>query len=417
MSDRSQLAQTDPEIATLLERELARQNGTIQLIASQSTVDEAILEAQGSILTNLTIEGYPGRRYFPGCEVADEVERLAIERARNLFGAEHANVQPHSGVNANIAVYLAALEPGDTVLSMSLSHGGHLSHGYDLSLSGRFYRFVHYGVDRDTEQIDYEAVRDLARRERPRMIVAGGSAYPRALDFARFRGICDEVGALFMVDQAHFGGLVAAGVHPSPVPHADFVTGTAYKTLGGGKGAYILCRAAYAAAVDRGIFPGVQGSFGPHTVAAKALTFKMAATEAFRQTQRQIVANARHLADRLAEASWRIVTGGTDTHLVLIDVGSGGLTGQEAEEALESVGIYVNRNLIPFDSRPPLVASGIRLGTQAVTFRGFGQAEINEVANHIAAVLSRPHDAVQRKGSRAGVRALCARFPLYGYHG
>ncbi len=415
MNDRSPLARTDPEIAALLEREHERQNTTIQLIASQSTVDQAILEAQGSILTNLTVEGYPGRRYLPGCELADDVERLAVERARELFGAEHANVQPHSGVNANIAVYLAALEPGDTVLSMSLSHGGHLSHGYDLSLSGRFYRFVHYGVDRATEQIDYDALCTLARRERPRMIVAGGSAYPRALDFARFRHICDEVGALLMVDQAHIGGLVAAGVHPSPVPHADFVTGTTYKTLGGAKGAYILCRAAYARAIDRSVFPGVQGSFGPHTVAAKAITFKMAMTDPFRAIQRQIVANARRLAVRLETAGWRIVAGGTDTHLFLADVGSRGLTGRQAEEALKAVGIYVNRNLIPYDPRPPLVASGIRVGVQAVTFRGFGQAEIDEVADIIVAILQRPHDAMQHEGSRVQVRALCERFPIYGH--
>jgi glycine hydroxymethyltransferase len=409
------LAQADPEIAALLERERVRQNTTIQLIPSQSTVGEAILETQGSIFTNLAIEGYPGRRYFPGCDLADDVERLAIERAKALFGAEHANVQPHSGVNANIAVYLAALEPGDTVLGMSLSHGGHLSHGYELSLSGRFYRFVPYYVDRITEQIDYDAVRELAHREHPKMIVAGGSAYPRIIDFARFREICDEVQASLMVDQAHIGGLVAAGLHPSPVPHADFVTGTTYKTLGGGKGAYILCKAAYAQEIDRGVFPGVQGSFGPHTLAAKAVTFKMAMTETFRAIQRRILANARQLADRLQAAGWRIVAGGTDTHLFLVDVGSRGLTGQRAEEALKAVGIYVNRNLIPFDERPALVASGIRVGTPAVTFRGFGEAEIGEVAEIMLAVLNRPGDETLRQWARARVEAICRRFPVYGY--
>jgi glycine hydroxymethyltransferase len=410
----ARLTEVDPEIAGLLERERIRQNQTIQLIPSQSTVDEAILATQGSVLTNLTIEGLPGRRYFPGCDLADDVERLAIARARTLYGAEHANVQPHSGVNANIAVYLAALEPGDTVLGLSLSHGGHLSHGYDLSLSGRFYRFVPYTVDRATEQIDYDAVRDLARRERPRMIVAGGSAYPRLFDFARFRQICDEVQALLMVDQAHIGGLVAAGLHPNPIPHADFVTGTTYKTLGGGKGAYILCKGAYAREIDRSVFPGVQGSFGPHTLAAKAVTFRIAMTEAFRGTQRRIVANARHLAGRLQAAGWRIVTGGTDTHLFLVDVGSRGLTGEQAEDALQAVGIYVNRNLIPFDQRPPLVASGIRVGTPAVSFRGFGRVEIDKVADVMLAVLERPQDEALREEAREQVQSLCRRFPIYG---
>jgi glycine hydroxymethyltransferase len=409
----SRLTQIDPQIATLLEREWYRQNCTLQLIPSQSLVDEAILATQGSILTNLTVEGYPRQRYFPGCQVADDIERLAAERARTLFGTEHANVQPHSGVNANIAVYLAVLEPGDTVLGMSLRHGGHLSHGYNLSLSGRFYRFVPYHVARDTEQINYDTVRELALEERPKMIVAGGSAYSRLIDFARLRQICDEVGALLMVDQAHIGGLVAAGLHPSPVPHADLITGTTYKTLGGGKGAYILCKAAYARAIDRGVFPGVQGSFGPHTLAAKAVTFRMAMTEEFRETQRRIVANARHLVGRLQAAGWRIVAGGTDTHLFLVDVGSRGLTGQQAEEALQTVGIYVNRNLIPFDPRPPLVTSGIRVGTPAVTFRGLGQAEMDEVADMMLAVLERPDDATLHEKVRAQVQSLCRRFPLY----
>lgn len=408
------LAQVDPEIAALLNREHARQNTTIQLIPSQSMVGEAILEAQGSIFTNLTIEGYPGRRYFPGCDLADDVERLAIDRAKVLFGAEHANVQPHSGVNANIAVYLAALEPGDTVLGMSLSHGGHLSHGYELSLSGRYYRFVPYYVDRATEQIDYGAVLDLALHEQPKMIIAGGSAYPRIIEFARFREICDQTGALLMVDQAHIGGLVAAGLHPSPVPHADYVTGTTYKTLGGGKGAYILCRAAHAQMIDRCVFPGVQGSVGPHTLAAKAVTFKRAMTDTFRSTQRGIVSNARQMAERLQAADWRVVAGGTDTHLLLVDVGSRGLTGRQAEEVLEAVGIYVNRNLIPFDERPPLVASGIRVGTPAVTFRGFGASEIDEVAQIILAVLDRPGDETVRQWAREWVQALCRRFPIYG---
>ncbi len=411
----AKLTNIDPEIAALLGRELARQNTTLQFIPSQSMVDETILEAQGSILTNLTVEGYPGRRYFPGCDLADEVERLAVERARVLFGAEHVNVQPHSGVNANLAVYLAALEPGDTVLGMSLSHGGHLSHGYKLSLSGRFYRFVPYFVDRATEQLDYEALRDLARRQRPKMIVAGGSAYARLIDFERLREICDEVQALLMVDQAHIGGLVAAGLHPSPVPHANFVTGTTYKTLGGAKGAYILCKAAFAPAVDGGVFPGVQGSFGPHTLAAKALTFKLAMTKEFRAVQRRILANARRLAGRFQEAGWRIVSGGTDTHLFLVDVGSRGLDGRQAEEALQAAGIYVNRNLIPFDQRPPLIASGIRLGTPAVTFRGLGEAEMDKAAEIMLGALDRPDDEALRQDARARVRALCQRFPVYGY--
>ncbi len=340
---------------------------------------------------------------------------MAIERAKALFGAEHANVQPHSGVNANIAVYLSALEPGDTVLGMSLSHGGHLSHGYELSLSGRIYRFLPYYVDRATEQIDYDLVRELARHERPKMIVVGGSAYSRIIDFARFREICDEVEALLMVDQAHIGGLVAAGLHPSPVPHADYVTVTTYKTMGGGKGAYILCKAAYAQGIDRSVFPGVQGSFGPHTLAAKAVTFKMAMTEAFRRTQRRIVSNARQLAGRLQAAGWRVVAGGTDTHLFLLDVGGRNLTGKRAEEALQEVGIYVNRNLIPFDKQPPLVASGIRVGTPSVTFRGFGEVEMDEVAEIMLSVLDRPGDEALRELARERVESIGRRFPLYGY--
>jgi len=411
----SKLNQVDPEIADILTRELVRQNLTIQLIPSQSTVDESILEVQGSIFTNLSMEGYPGRRYLPGSELADDVERLAIERAKRLFGAEHANVQPHSGVNANIAVYLAALEVGDTVLGMSLSHGGHLSHGYSLSLSGRFYRFLPYFLDRATEQIDFDALRDLALREHPKMIVAGGSAYPRTLDFARFRAICDEVSALLMVDMAHIGGLIAAGLHPSPLPYADYVTGTAYKTLGGGKGAFILCRAAYAQKIDQSVFPGVQGSFGPQVVAAKAVTFKNAMTTEFRAIQGRIVSNAKRLAGRLKAEGYRLVADGTDTHLFLVDVGSRGLTGQQAEEALRSAGIYVNRNLIPFDERPALVASGIRVGTPAVTFRGFGEAEIDEVGAIITSVLANPHDAARCESARQRVEAICRRFPLYGY--
>ena len=409
----SVLRELDPEMAAILERERIRQNTTIQLIPSQSTVNEAILAAQGSLLTNLTVEGYPGRRYFPGCEQADAVERLAIERAKALFGAEHANVQPHSGVNANTAVYLAVLEPGDAVLSMALSHGGHLSHGYRLSLSGRFYRFTPFHVDRVTEQVNYDAVADLASRSKPRMIVVGGSAYSRRLDFARFREICDQVGALLLVDQAHIGGLVAAGLHPSPMPHADFVTGTTYKTMGGAKGGYILCRAAHAQAIDRAVFPGVQGSFGPHTIAAKAVTFQMAMTPEFRAIQERIVANARHLATRLQAAGWRIVAGGTDTHLFLVDVASRGLSGQEAESALEAVGICVNRNLIPYDPQPPLVASGIRIGTPAVTFRGFGLEEIEELAGIVVAVLENPAGEAVGGRAREQVRALCARFPIY----
>jgi glycine hydroxymethyltransferase len=407
------LTEIDPKIAGILERERIRQNNTIQLIPSQSMVSEAILAAQGSLLTNLTVEGYPGRRYFPGCEQADAVEMLAIERAKALFGAEHANVQPHSGVNANTAVYLAALEPGDAVLGMALSHGGHLSHGHRLSLSGRFYQFMPFGVDRISERIDYGAVAELARSAKPRMIVVGGSAYSRRLDFARFREICDEVRAMLLVDQAHIGGLVAAGLHPSPVPHADFVTGTTYKTLGGAKGGYILCRATHAQAIDRAVFPGVQGSFGPHTIAAKAVTFQMAMRPEFRAIQQRIVTNAQHLAGRLQAAGWRIVSGGTDTHLFLVDVASRGLTGQEVEGALEAAGICANRNAIPYDPRPPLTASGIRIGTPAVTFRGFDLDEIDELAEILVTVLEQPADEAVRGRAREQVRALCTRFPFY----
>jgi glycine hydroxymethyltransferase len=405
----------DPQVADILHRELVRQNNTLQLIPSQSTVDEAILIAQGSIFTNLAIEGYPGRRYFPGAELVDQVEQLAIERAKELFGAEHANVQPHSGVNANMAVYSAVLEGGDTVLSMSLKQGGHLSHGYELSLTGRIYRFVNYSVDRSTEQIDYVALCELAQRERPKMIVAGGSAYPRIIDFARLREICDQVNAKLMVDMAHFGGLVAGRVHPSPIPYADFVSGTAYKTLGGSKGGYILCRREFAKQIDRSVFPGLQGSFGPQFLAGKAVTFKLALSEGFHEIQKRTVDNARRLARHFQQAGWRLVAGGTDTHLLVVDVGSRGLTGQQAEKALSAVGIYVNRNLIPFDERPPLVASGIRIGTPAITNRGFAESQIDSVAEIMLSVLEDSENERLRDEARHKVRVLCQQFPIYGF--
>lgn len=407
------LAFVDPEMAELLAAELGRQNATIELIASENFVPEVILEVQGSVLTNKYAEGYPGRRYHGGCKFIDRIESLAIERAKALFGAEHANVQPHSGVNANLAVYLAVLEPGDTILGMDLAHGGHLSHGAAVSASGRYYRSVTYGVSRETELIDYDQVAELAHRHKPRMIVAGASAYSRLIDWERFREIADSVGAYLMVDMAHIAGLVAGRVIPSPVPHADFVTSTTTKTMRGARGGIILCRAKYAAKVDKAIFPGIQGGPILQNVAAKAVTFRLAMTDAFRQYAACVVENARALAARLAGHDYRIVSGGTDTHLMLVDVRNKGLTGVQAEEALEKVGIAVNKNLIPYDPLKPDVCSGIRLGTAAMTSRGFGRTEMEEVADIIAEVLENRDSAAVREGACRRVRELCMRYPLY----
>jgi glycine hydroxymethyltransferase len=407
------LAAADPVFAAAIAAEAARQESGLELIASENFVSVAVLEAAGSILTNKYAEGYPGKRYYGGCEHVDVVETLAIDRARALFGAEHANVQPHSGAQANMAVFLAMLAPGDTILGMNLAHGGHLTHGHPLNFSGKYFTIVPYGVRREDERIDYEEVARLAREHRPKLVIAGASAYPRLIDFARLRAVADEVGALLMVDMAHIAGLVAAGLHPSPVPHADFVTTTTHKTLRGPRAGLVLCRAAHARAIDRAVFPGVQGGPLMHVIAAKAVCFRQAAEPAFVDYQRRVLANARALADGLAAAGFRVVSGGTDNHLVLVDVFSRGITGKVAEAALGAAAITVNKNAIPFDANPPMVASGIRLGTPAVTTRGLGVAEMAAVASLIARVLATPEDAAVAAAVRREVEALCRTFPLY----
>ncbi|MCB1007981.1 MAG: serine hydroxymethyltransferase [Acidobacteria bacterium] len=403
----------DPEIFQAIADERRRQNEGLELIASENFASRAVLEAAGSVLTNKYAEGYPGRRYYGGCEVVDRVESLAIDRAKALFGAEHANVQPHSGTSANMAVYFAMLKPGDTLLGMDLSAGGHLTHGHRLSYSGRDFRVVAYGVDRESERIDYDEVERLALEHRPRLIVAGASAYSRIIDFERFAAIAERAGALLMADIAHIAGLVAAGLHPSPAPHCHFVTTTTHKTLRGPRGGMILCRAEHAKEVDRAVFPGIQGGPLEHIIAAKAVALGEAAGEEFRGYQRQVVANTARLAAAFAERGYRIVSGGTDNHLFLLDVASRGLTGKVAEGALDHAGITVNKNTIPFDPNPPLVASGIRIGTAAVTTRGFGEGEMDEIAELAAEVLADPESAETHAAVRERVRALCRRFPLY----
>ncbi len=408
----SELARTDPEVYRAIQGELERQRFSIELIASENFCSRAVLEAQGSVLTNKYAEGYPRRRYYGGCRWMDVVEDLARERLKKLFGAEHANVQPHSGTQANMAVYFAVLQPGDTILSMSLAHGGHLSHGHPASVSGKLYRVVSYGVSRETEQIDYSEVRRLAHEHKPKLIVCGASAYPRIIDFKRFREIADEVGAYLMADVAHIAGLIAAGVHPSPLPWADFVTTTTHKTLRGPRGGAILCRREFAQVIDKSVFPGSQGGPLMHVIAAKAVAFGEALRPEFSAYQRQIVENARALAHALARAGFRIVSGGTDTHLLLVDVRTHGVTGAEAEQLLEEIGVTVNKNAIPFDPQKPTVTSGIRLGTPAVTTRGMGPPEMEEIAHVIAQVL-RERSAEALDAARAQVRQLCERFPLY----
>jgi len=407
------LAAEDPEILAVLTDERRRQNEGLELIASENFVSPAVLRATGSVLTNKYAEGYPGRRYYGGCEVVDRAERLAVERALELFGAEHANVQPHSGTSANMAVYFGFLKPGDKLMGMDLSAGGHLTHGHRLSYSGRDFEVVSYGVDRDSEQIDYDAVAELARRERPRLIVCGASAYSRVIDFARFRRAADECGALLMADIAHIAGLVAAGLHPSPVPHCDFVTSTTHKTLRGPRAGMVLCRQEHAKAIDRAVFPGLQGGPLMHVIAAKAVAFKEALGDGFKGYQRQIVANAKRLAGRLEHHGFRIVSGGTDNHVFLVDVAARGLTGKIAEEALGAAAITVNKNTIPFDDKPPLVASGVRIGTPALTTRGMDEDAMDEVADLMAEVLAAPDDAGVHAAVRDKVRALTARYPLY----
>jgi len=402
----------DPDVAGWIRREEQRQNDGLELIASENFVSRAVREAQGSVLTNKYAEGYPGRRYYGGCEFVDKIETLAIERVKKLFGAEHANVQPHSGSQANMSVYITVLKPGDTILGMNLSHGGHLTHGHPLSFSGKEYNVVAYGVRREDERIDYEQLAAVAREHRPGMIIAGASAYPREIDFRRFAEVAEEVGAVLMVDIAHIAGLIIAGLHGSPVPHAAFVTSTTHKTMRGPRGGFILCRADRAKDLDRSVFPGVQGGPLEHVIAAKAVAFAEAGSPEFADYQRRVVENARALAARLTERGFRLVSGGTDNHLMLVDVGAAGLSGKEAEKMLESVGLTVNKNTIPFDERPPLVASGIRIGTPAVTTRGMGVPEMETIGDAIARTLESRGEAAVAGEVRHTVAELCAAFPL-----
>ena len=407
------LVDTDPEIARAIDEERHRQNSGLELIASENFVSLAVLEAAGSVLTNKYAEGYPGKRYYGGCEFVDVAESLAIARAKELFGAEHANVQPHSGAQANMAVYFTLLKPGDTVLGMNLSHGGHLTHGHPLNFSGKLYTIVPYGVRKDDERIDYEELERLAHEHTPKMIMVGASAYPRVIDFERIGRVGREVGSPVVTDMAHIAGLVAAKVHPSPVPHSDFVTTTTHKTLRGPRGGLILSRTRYAKDLDRSLFPGVQGGPLMHIIAAKAVCLKEAMEPGFAEYQRQIVANAKRLASALSAAGFRLVSGGTDNHLMLVDVFSKGLTGKVAEAALNKAGITVNKNAIPFDTNPPMVASGIRIGTPAITSRGMREGDMDAIAELIARALASPADDGVLTAVRSEVEALCRRFPLY----
>lgn len=410
----SYITKQDKVIAEAIEREFQRQNSNIELIASENFVSEAVMEAQGSVLTNKYSEGYPGRRYYGGCEFVDVTESIAIDRAKALFGAEHVNVQPHSGSQANMAVYLVALEMGDTVLGMNLSHGGHLTHGAPVNFSGKFYNFVEYGVDKDTERINYDEVRKLALEHKPKLIVAGASAYSRTIDFKKFKEIADEVNAKLMVDMAHIAGLVAAGLHPNPVEYADFVTTTTHKTLRGPRGGMILCKEEYKKDIDKTIFPGIQGGPLEHVIAAKAVAFGEALENNFKTYQQQVVKNAKVLAEALINEGFRIVSGGTDNHLVAVDVkGSIGLTGKEAEETLDSVGITCNKNTIPFDQEKPFVTSGIRLGTPAATTRGFDEKAFEEVAKIISLALKNSKDEEKLQQAKERVAKLTAEYPLY----
>jgi glycine hydroxymethyltransferase len=407
------LAEADPEIAAAIGREVRRQAEGLELIASENFVSSAILEAAGSVMTNKYAEGYPGRRYYGGCEFVDVAESLAIARAKKLFGAEHANVQPHSGAQANMAVYLTLLKPGDKVLGMNLAHGGHLTHGHPLNFSGKLYTIVPYGVRKDDERIDYDELEKLAHEHKPGMIMVGASAYPRAIDFERIAGVAKAVGSPMVVDMAHIAGLVATGVHPSPVPFADFVTSTTHKTLRGPRAGLVLCREKYAKDLDRAVFPGVQGGPLMHIIAAKAVCFKEAMEPAFAEYQRQIVANAKRLVASIASHGFRLVSGGTDNHLMLIDVFSKGLTGKVAEAALNKAGITVNKNAIPFDQNPPMVASGIRVGTPAVTTRGMREPEMDQIGGFIARVLAAPDEDRALAMVKSEVERLCRKFPLY----
>jgi glycine hydroxymethyltransferase len=407
------LAESDPQVAAAIDNEVRRQHEGLELIASENFVSEAVLEAMGSVFTNKYAEGYPGKRYYGGCEFADVVEDLARERAKKLFGAEHANVQPHAGSQANMEAFAAVLQPGDTILGLNLAHGGHLTHGHHLNFSGKTYRIVPYGVTKDTETIDYDDLEKLAEKEHPKLIIGGGSAYPRIIDFARMRQIADKVGALFLVDMAHFAGLVAGGVHPSPVPHAHIVTTTTHKTLRGPRAGMILSRQEFAAAIDKVVFPGMQGGPLVHIIAAKAVSFKEAMQPEFRDYARQVVANAKVLAETLAGEGFRIISGGTDTHLMLIDVFSKGILGSEAEKALGEAAITVNKNAIPFDVNPPMKPSGIRIGTPALTTRGMKEDEMRQVGRWISEALHGRAEASLLGKVRRQVLTLAEAFPLY----
>jgi glycine hydroxymethyltransferase len=407
------LGEEDPEVAAAIDNEVRRQHEGLELIASENFVSEAVLEAMGSVFTNKYAEGYPGKRYYGGCEFADIVESLARDRARQLFGAEHANVQPHAGSQANMEAYAAVLQPGDTILGLNLAHGGHLTHGHHLNFSGKTYRIVPYGVTKETETIDYDDLEKLAEKERPKMIIGGGSAYARIIDFARMRQIADKVGALYLVDMAHFAGLVAGGVHPSPVPHAQIVTSTTHKTLRGPRAGMILCKQEFAAAIDKVVFPGMQGGPLVHMIAAKAVCFREAMQPSFRDYARQVVANAKVLAETLADEGFRIISGGTDTHLMLVDVFAKGMLGSEAEKALDQAGITVNKNAIPFDTNPPMKPSGIRIGTPALTTRGMKESEMRQIGRWISEALHQRTDAAVLGKIRKQVLQLADAFPLY----
>lgn len=409
----SLLDHVDPEISAVIRKELERQRSTLVLVAAENFTSPAVMEAQGCVMTNKYAEGYPGKRYYRGCAFMDEAENLARERCRKLFGAEHVNVQPHSGSQANMAAYFATLRPGDTIMGMNLDHGGHLSHGSPVNFSGKLYRVVPYGVSRKTEMLDYSEILEIARECKPRMIVCGASAYPRIIDFRAMREIADEVGALLMADIAHIAGLVAAGVHPSPIPYADIVTTTTHKTLRGPRGGVIMCREELAQAIDRAVFPGIQGGPMMHTIAAKAVAFREAMTPEFKRYQEQIVRNAAALAGRLIENGFDLVSGGTDNHLMLVKLLKENITGKEADEALESAGIALNKNMIPFDPRTPFVTSGIRIGTPAVTTRGMKENEMREIADLITEVIRDIRNPATIESVRSRVRALCERFPLY----
>ena len=409
------LDQLDSEIADLLGRELERQRAQIELIASENFTWPSVLEAIGSTPTNKYAEGYPGKRYYGGCEIVDQIEQLAIDRVKELFGAEHANVQPHAGAQTNMAVYMAALQPGDTILSLELSHGGHLTHGLKVNFSGKLYTVVHYGVSRETNVVDYDEVLEKAREAHPRLIVCGGSAYPRTVDTTKFREIADDVGALLLCDMAHFAGLVAAGLHPNPVEHCDFVTSTTHKTLAGPRSGFILCREEHAVGVDRAVFPGIQGGPLEHTIAAKATCFKIAATEAFRDYQAQVRRNAETLSETLMDGGLDVLTGGTDTHLLQLDLRRTDWTGRAAEERLDEVKLTVNRNTVPFDERPPTVASGVRIGTPAATMRGMVEDDFRTIGRVIVEALG---DSPELDALRGRIEALCAEHPLYrGFRG